>query len=193
VITRQSMRLPRAVVSLMLVWFPVAETHAVQALSAAAASQPTRGAGANARAPVITSVAKTPRDAMNAKRGVKAARKKTTPPAALPERSAPALNLDVKQAARLAGSTEKAGTHVFLQPGLTANMRQNMSGPVSPPIVEMGDRPARSLGLCGDGKYRRFAELDTRTVTALLPEFNSVRPRTICARRGVLIADYSFK
>ena len=78
-------------------------------------------------------------------------------------------------------------------PNLPPHIMQNLRGPATPDQVEMGNRPARSLGLCGDGKTRRFLELDTKTVAALLPDFNSVRPRTICAKRGVLIADYAFK
>ena len=76
---------------------------------------------------------------------------------------------------------------------IAPNVMQNLFEPLVPPPVEMGDRPARSLGLCGDGKNRRFAELDSKTVAALLPEFPTLRPRTVCARRGVLIADYAFK
>jgi hypothetical protein len=70
---------------------------------------------------------------------------------------------------------------------------QNLRETAAPPLIEMGDRPARSQSLCGDGKHRKFAELDSKAVAALLPEFNALRPRTVCARRGVLIADYAFK
>ena len=116
--------------------------------------------------------------------------------------TAPALKLETREAARqvvrndhdarqrmgltsvgTVASSEKTAPHVM----------KNLYEPLVPPPVEMGDRPARSLGLCGDGKNRRFAELDSKTVAALLPEFPALRPRTVCARRGVLIADYAFK
>lgn len=76
---------------------------------------------------------------------------------------------------------------------ITPNMRQNIFGPASLPGIEMGDRPARSTSLCGSSRARGFAELDVRTTAALLPEINGLQPRTICARRGVLIADYAFR
>jgi hypothetical protein len=47
--------------------------------------------------------------------------------------------------------------------------------------------------LCGDGKLRRFGEIDSKALAGLLPDFNVVRPRTVCARRGTVIADYMFK
>ncbi len=119
------------------------------------------------------------------------AKAQRTPPAAA------VLRIEAKEAARQAVRNEQAAREQLA--GLDAsrriapNVMTNLREPVTPPRIEMGDRPARSLSLCGDGKTRRFAELDSKTVAALLPEFNALRPRTVCARRGVLIADYAFK
>jgi hypothetical protein len=124
-------------------------------------------------------------------RAATAVNRATAKPRSAPDQAT--LALDMKRAARQATRAQTQPLYVFPSTDITPNVRQNLYGPPSAPIVEMGDRPARSAGLCGDGKYRRFAELDSRTVAALLPEFNGVRPRTICARRGVVIADYSFK
>ena len=111
--------------------------------------------------------------------------------------SAPALKLETKEAARQVVRDDQAARQrlVGVDAGhrIAPNIMKNLYEPLVPPRIEMGDRPARSLGLCGDGKNRRFAELDSKTVAALLPEFSALRPRTICARRGVLIADYAFK
>jgi hypothetical protein len=174
---------------LLLAWLtPVATIHAVgPTTNASETESPKRVSGAVSSPPARTNAAKLPRVTATPPQT-----KRSERTAQSSRRTAP-LKLDVKEAARNAAIKEKPSLHVFPQAGLTDNLRQNIYGPASPPIVEMGDRPARSLGLCGDGKYRRFAELDTRTVTALLPEFNTVRPRSICARRGVVIADYSFK
>lgn len=114
----------------------------------------------------------------------------------------PALRLETREAAQQVVRDDHAARHRL---GLTSlgnlassdktapNLMKNLYEPLVPSPIEMGDRPARSLGLCGDGKNRRFAELDSKTVAALLPEFASLRPRTVCARRGVVIADYAFK
>ena len=111
--------------------------------------------------------------------------------------AAAVLRIEAKEAARQLVRDEQAAREQLA--GLDAtrriapNVMTNLREPVTPPRIEMGDRPARSLSLCGDGKTRRFAELDSKTVAALLPEFNALKPRTVCARRGVLIADYGFK
>lgn len=179
--TNLSISAARGALWLLVIWSPFAAISlAAQTLSAPLVER------ATAKPLASESVPKAARTAA-------ATRTKSSRRAAQSARRAPTLKLDVKQTARLATLNEKPSAYVFPQDGLTANMRQNIYGPASPTAVEMGDRPARSLGLCGDGKYRRFAELDARTVAALLPEFNTVRPRTICARRGVLIADYAFK
>jgi hypothetical protein len=69
----------------------------------------------------------------------------------------------------------------------------NLREPASALDVEMGDRPGRGSSMCGEGKYRKFGEVDSKKLAGLLPEFNSIRPRTVCARRGRIIADYAFK
>jgi hypothetical protein len=117
--------------------------------------------------------------------------------------TAPALKLETREVARrvvredqaarqqqsfmLLGSIERSDRKI------SPHVMQNLRETAAPPLIEMGDRPARSQSLCGDGKHRKFAELDSKAVAALLPEFNALRPRTVCARRGVLIADYAFK
>lgn len=139
-------------------------------------------------------------------RGTKAASKASRPPAGTaplrtnatkPPVKAPALKLETKEAARQVVRNDHAARQrlvtVDVSPQIAPNVMKNLYEPLVPPPVAMGDRPARSLGLCGDGKNRRFAELDSKTVAALLPEFNALRPRTVCARRGVVIADYAFK
>lgn len=114
------------------------------------------------------------------------------------------LKTDTRTAARSAVATAPgkmavtpATTHANATSSATAaitpNLRQNLFGPASPTGIEMGDRPARSTSLCGSGRARGLAELDVRTTAALLPEINGLQPRTICARRGVLIADYAFR
>lgn len=114
-----------------------------------------------------------------------------------PPVKAAALKLETKEAARQVVRNDHAARQrlasVDAAPQIAPNVMKNLYEPLVPPPVAMGDRPARSLGLCGDGKNRRFAELDSKTVAALLPAFPALRPRTVCARRGVLIADYAFK
>lgn len=113
------------------------------------------------------------------------------------------IKIDTRGAARSAAATASGKPPMTAATGntnasiatatITPNMRQNIFGPASPPGIEMGDRPARSTSLCGSGRARGFTELDLRTTAALLPEINGLQPRTICARRGVLIADYAFR
>jgi len=107
------------------------------------------------------------------------------------------LKLETKEAARqVVRNDHAARQRLFSMDAgqrVAPNVMKNLYEPLVPPPIEMGDRPARSQGLCGDGKNRRFAELDSKTVTGMLPEFPALRPRTVCARRGVLIADYAFK
>lgn len=114
------------------------------------------------------------------------------------------LKLDTRTAARAAAANApgklatpatvgNANTATSATAAITPNMRQNLFGPASPTSIEMGDRPARSTSLCGSGRGRGLAELDIRTTAVLLPEINGLQPRTICARRGVLIADYAFR
>ncbi len=108
-----------------------------------------------------------------------------------------ALTLETKKAARKVVLSDHAVRRQQASVSTTKNIAPhvmlNLREAAPPPVIEMGDRPARSQSLCGDGKNRRFAELDSKTVAALLPEFGALRPRTVCARRGVLIADYAFK
>jgi hypothetical protein len=110
---------------------------------------------------------------------------------------APALKLETKEAARQVLRNDRAARQqlasVRMGKNISPNIMRNLHETATKPMIEMGDRPARSLSLCGDGKNRKFAELDSKTVAALLPEFTALRPRTVCARRGVLIADYAFK
>jgi len=107
------------------------------------------------------------------------------------------LKLETKEAARqVVRNDHAARQRLFSMDAgqrVAPNVMKNLYEPLVPPPIEMGDRPACSQGLCGDGKNRRFAELDSKTVTGMLPEFPALRPRTVCARRGVLIADYAFK
>lgn len=112
-----------------------------------------------------------------------------TPSASKP----PALKLDVKGAAKAAVAGRVVATQPAQLSALTPNERKNLYGPATPPGLEMGDRPAASAGLCGSGKARGLPELDLPTAANLLPDFNVLRPRTICARRGALIADYMFR
>ncbi len=126
-------------------------------------------------------------------------RPRAKPPKTSP-RTAPALRLETREAARQVIRNDQSARLGLTSVGravdgekISPQVMQNLRESAAPPRVEMGDRPARSQSLCGDGKNRRFAELDSKTVAALLPEFNALRPRTVCARRGVLIADYAFK
>jgi hypothetical protein len=92
------------------------------------------------------------------------------------------------------GATPRiSSSAVLAAPKLQPHVWQNLSEPSAPPSIEMGDRPARGSSLCGDGKLRRFGEIDSKALAGLLPDFNLVRPRTVCARRGAVIADYMFK
>jgi hypothetical protein len=92
------------------------------------------------------------------------------------------------------GASPRASTSVVVAPPqLQAHVWRNLSESYAPPPIEMGDRPARGTSLCGDGKLRRFGEIDSKALAGLLPDFNVVRPRTVCARRGAVIADYMFK
>jgi hypothetical protein len=111
--------------------------------------------------------------------------------------AAPAMRIEIKEAARHVVRSDQAARQRLAGFGadsaITPNVLQNLREKSAPSPITMGDRPARSLGLCGDGKPWRFAELDGKTVAGLLPEFNALRPRTVCAKRGVVIADYAFK
>jgi len=112
-------------------------------------------------------------------------------------RSSP-LKIDLKQAARAADQPKpvSAASELMAAPAateLTPQIKRNLYGPATVPGIEMGDRPAGSLGLCGDGSKRRFGEIDAKTAAAMLPELPAMRPRTICARRGTVIADYMFR
>jgi hypothetical protein len=122
---------------------------------------------------------------------------RTQAKAKLPPPAAPQLKIDMKDAARQVIRNDQAARQRMMGVGaanlITPNVLQNLHENATPPQIEMGDRPARSTSLCGDGKNRRFAELDIKTAAALLPEFNALRLRTVCARRGVVIADYAFK
>lgn len=116
---------------------------------------------------------------------------KKAPPAAA------ALKIEMKEAARQVVRADQANRQRLVGFGagnvVAPNVLQNLRENAAPPPVTVGDRPARSMGLCGDGKVWRFAELDGKTVAGLLPEFNALRPRTVCAKRGLVIADYAFK
>jgi hypothetical protein len=125
---------------------------------------------------------------------------RTSPRHAKAKQAQPAaavLKLEMKQAARQVVLSDQANRQRLIGFGagnaLAPNVLQNLRESATPPVVTVGDRPARSMGLCGDGKVWRFAELDGKTVAGLLPEFNALRPRTVCAKRGVVIADYAFK
>lgn len=149
----------------------------------------------NAEALAIGSSVATPRRSASPPRP--RARPQKTPP------TAPALRLETKEAARQVLRDDLASRQQLTRMHwggvdrsdrkVAPHVMQNLRETAAPPMIEMGDHPARSQSLCGDGKYRKFAELDSKTVAALLPEFNALRPRTVCARRGVLIADYAFK
>ncbi len=108
-----------------------------------------------------------------------------------------ALKIEMKEAARQVVRSDHANRQRLVGFGtgneVAPNVLQNLHENSAPLPVTVGDRPARSMGLCGDGKVWRFAELDGKTVAGLLPEFNALRPRTVCAKRGVVIADYAFK
>jgi hypothetical protein len=76
---------------------------------------------------------------------------------------------------------------------IDAHVLRNMYEPLTTPSIEVGDRPARGTSLCSDGRARRFGEIDMKAFAQTLPDFNVARPRTVCVRRGVLMADYVFK
>jgi hypothetical protein len=87
-----------------------------------------------------------------------------------------------------------APSSVIVAPtSIDAKVIANLHEPLTAPAIEMGDRPARGTSLCGDGRVRRFGDIDVRAFAQALPDFNVVRPRTVCVRRGVLMADYGFK
>jgi hypothetical protein len=82
---------------------------------------------------------------------------------------------------------------VIAPTSIDANVMQNLREPFAQVPVEMGDRPGRGTSLCSEGKVRRFGDLDSRTLASNLPDFNVVRPRSICVRKRSLIADYAFR
>jgi hypothetical protein len=82
---------------------------------------------------------------------------------------------------------------VRITPETSANVWMNLTEPQSAFTVDMGDQPGRGSSLCSEGKQRRFGEIDSKTLAGLLPESNTIRARTVCARRGRFIADYAFK
>lgn len=87
-----------------------------------------------------------------------------------------------------------APSSVIVAPtSIDAHVIANLHEPLTAPAIEMGDRPARGTSLCGDGRVRRFGDIDVKAFAQALPDFNVVRPRTVCVRRGVLMADYGFK
>ena len=132
--------------------------------------------------PLVRSATNAPRVQANAK---------------LPPPAAPLLKIDMKDAAKQVIRNDQAARQRMTGVGaanlVAPNVQQNLHENAAPPQIQMGDRPARSTSLCGDGKNRWFTELDIKTAAALLPEFNALRLRTVCARHGVVIADYAFK
>jgi hypothetical protein len=76
---------------------------------------------------------------------------------------------------------------------IDAHVMQNLREPLTPEPIEVGDRPGRGTSLCSEGKVRRFGDLDSRTLASNLPDFNVVRPRSVCVRKRSLIADYAFR
>ncbi|MGL5001902.1 MAG: hypothetical protein ACRDAM_03075 [Casimicrobium sp.] len=83
---------------------------------------------------------------------------------------------------------------VLLAPtSIDANVLANLHEPLVATPIEMGDRPARGTSQCSDGRTRRLGDFDVKALAQNLPDFNVVRPRTVCVRRGVLMADYGFK
>jgi hypothetical protein len=101
-------------------------------------------------------------------------------------RRAPSANTSFAQPA--------ASYSVILTPtSIDAHVLRNIYEPIAAPRIEMGDRPPRGTSLCGDGRLRRFGDLDMKAFAQTLPDFNVARPRTVCVRRGVLMADYFFK
>ncbi len=94
----------------------------------------------------------------------------------------------------LSYATAPRASVVLLAPtSIDANVLTNLHEPLIAPAIEMGDRPARGTSLCSDGRLRRFGEIDMKAFAQTLPDFNVARPRTVCVRRGVLMADYGFK
>jgi hypothetical protein len=90
-------------------------------------------------------------------------------------------------------SLPRASVVLIAPTSIDAHMLGNLHEPLIAPPIEMGDRPARGTSLCSDGRSRRFGEIDVKALAQNLPDFNGVRPRTVCVRRGVLMADYGFK
>ncbi len=82
---------------------------------------------------------------------------------------------------------------VIAPTSIDAQVLSNLRAPLTVNPLEMGDLPARSTSLCGDGKIRRLGDLDARALAQSLPDFNVVRPRSVCLRRKSLIADYAFR
>jgi hypothetical protein len=96
--------------------------------------------------------------------------------------------------ASAAFAQNQAAHSVIVTPtSIDAHVLRNIYEPLATPSIEVGDRPARGTSLCSDGKVRRFGEIDMRAFAQTLPDFNVARPRTVCVRRGVLMADYFFK
>jgi hypothetical protein len=109
------------------------------------------------------------------------------------ERTASLANRGAFAAA--SGSSASASASVMIAPtSIDANVLQNLREPFTPATVEVGDRPARGTSMCGgDGKVRRFGDLDSKALAQNLPDFNVVRPRSVCVRSKSLIADYAFR
>jgi hypothetical protein len=83
---------------------------------------------------------------------------------------------------------------VVLTPtSIDAHVLRNIYEPLGAPMIEVGDRPARGTSLCSEARTRRFGDIDMKAFAQTLPDFNVARPRTVCLRRGVLMADYFFK
>ncbi len=150
------------------------------------AAVPSAAAATSPAGPRNASAASTPRP--------RPAARKSPPKAAAPTTKRAPLKLDVKGAARLAAASHPAAMQPAPQRDLSPNLRKNLYGPATGPSVEMGDRPVSVAGgPCGNGVARGMAELDLPSAATLLPDFNVLRPRTICARRRALVADYMFK
>jgi hypothetical protein len=100
-----------------------------------------------------------------------------------------------RPAAATSSFTQTQSTYsVIVTPtSIDAHVLRNIYEPIAAPNIEMGDRPARGTSLCGDGRLRRFGDIDMKAFAQTLPDFNVARPRTVCVRRGVLMADYFFK
>jgi hypothetical protein len=183
----------------LLMWMSVQSVCAEQvveakSLSAVGASAETKPAPKKRALKLRTVKANDPVVA-NAIAAKKISRDAMPPPAPpLTElQSIPMRLFDPAIATPMGASPRASSSVVVAPPKLQVHIWQNLSESYAPTPIEMGDRPARGTSLCGDGKLRRFGEIDSKALAGLLPDFNAVRPRTVCARRGAIIADYMFK